>query len=141
MSTNLLEKITNNGVYIFTANPDRAEQLIAIVNDFPNLQEDTGTINIPELEIIKVLLVEGWQKYNVSSRAYLLSKKDRQVLDETFDKLYAKNKMEQVIELTPFAHPVFVVWQIVYGVQKGQVVIDLRLLNRVAVPDNYPLLL
>jgi len=77
ISTNLPEKITNNKVYIFAANPDRAEQLIAIINDFPNLWEDTGTINIPESEIIKVLLVEGWQKHNVSSRAYLLSRKDK----------------------------------------------------------------
>ena len=60
MFTNLLEKITNNKVYVFAANPDRAEQLIVIVNDFPNLWEDTSIINILESEIIKELLVEGW---------------------------------------------------------------------------------
>lgn len=42
-------------------------------------------------------------------------------------------------EATPFSHPVFVVWRTVHGKAKSRVVIDLRMLNRVVVPDNYPL--
>src|SRR3982074_3828016 len=47
--------------------------------------------------------------------------------------------MEYVDEPTPFAHPVFVVWRMVHGEPKARVVIDLRALNKVSVPDNYPL--
>jgi len=32
-----------------------------------------------------------------------------------------------------------VVWRTVHGEQKGRVVVDLRQLNKIAIPDNYPL--
>ena len=38
-----------------------------------------------------------------------------------------------------FATPIFVVWRTVHGMKKGYVVADLRAVNRVAIPDNYPL--
>ncbi|KHE80799.1 hypothetical protein GE21DRAFT_1170497, partial [Neurospora crassa] len=40
---------------------------------------------------------------------------------------------------TPFAHPVFIVWRIVHSKPKARVVIDLRSLNKVTMPNNYPL--
>ncbi len=47
--------------------------------------------------------------------------------------------MTWAMKATLFAYPVFVVWRVVKGKPKGRVVIDLRPLNRVTVPDNYPL--
>ncbi len=38
-----------------------------------------------------------------------------------------------------FRAPVFVVWRHVHGKDKGRVVVDLRSLNKVAIPDSYPL--
>lgn len=60
-------------------------------------------------------------------------------MDKTFDALHEKGRQEWVDEPTPFAHAIFVVWRTVHGKEKGRVVVDLRPLNRVAVPDNYPL--
>jgi hypothetical protein len=50
-----------------------------------------------------------------------------------------KDEWSGPAKLRHSAHPVFVVWRTVHGKAKGRVVIDLRALNRVAVPDNYPL--
>ncbi|KAI6783920.1 TY3B-TY3B protein [Emericellopsis cladophorae] len=47
--------------------------------------------------------------------------------------------MEYATEPTPFTAPLFVVWRVVDGKRKGRVVVDLRALNKVVVPDNYPL--
>ena len=49
--------------------------------------------------------------------------------------------MVYVTKPTPFVYLVFVVQRIVKGQQKGRVIIDLRALNRITVPNNYPLLL
>lgn len=47
--------------------------------------------------------------------------------------------MEWINEATPFGVPLLVVYRTVAGEPKGRVVINLRGLKRVTVPDNYPL--
>ena len=49
--------------------------------------------------------------------------------------------MDWVSDPMPFAYPVFIVWRTVHGVDKGRIVVDLRALNCIAVPDSYLLLL
>ena len=88
---------------------------------------------------MKIPLVEGWQTAKLNSRHYPLSQKDRAFLDLTHDKLHDQGRLEWALDPTPFAHPCFVVWRRVHGVDKGRVVVDLRQLNRVGVPDSYPL--
>lgn len=39
----------------------------------------------------------------------------------------------------PFTAPIFVVWRTVKGELKGRIVVDLRALNKITIPDNYPL--
>ena len=79
--------------------------------------------------MMKIPLVEGWQSQKVTTRAYPLSKKDREVLDHTFNTLHDQGRMEYVDEPTPFAHPVLVMWRAVHGEPKARVMIDLCVLN------------
>ncbi|EAQ84379.1 hypothetical protein CHGG_08393 [Chaetomium globosum CBS 148.51] len=139
MVDNLPEIVTKEGVHIFAENSQLAARFAELVRRFPRLWEDTGLIKLPPEQLMRVPLVEGWQNQRVSSRSYPLSRRDRQLLDEIFDGLHKQGKMIWATRATPFAHPVFVVWRTVKGVTKGRVVIDLRGLNRVSVPDNYPL--
>ena len=53
--------------------------------------------------------------------------------------MQAGGKLVFLDELTPIACPAFVVWRKVNGEEKGRVVIDLRPLNKITVPDVYPL--
>jgi hypothetical protein len=139
VSEALPERVSSEGVHIYAADAHVADQLEAVVKEFPKVWVNVGLIDVPEGEMMKVPLVEGWQNQKIASRSYPLSKRDREVLDQVFDELHKQNRMEWAREATPFAHPVFVVWRTVHGKAKGRVVIDLRALNRVAVPDNYPL--
>ncbi|EAQ86812.1 hypothetical protein CHGG_08065 [Chaetomium globosum CBS 148.51] len=139
MVDNLPEIVTKEGVHIFAENSQLAARFAKLVRRHPRLWEDTGLIKLPPEQLMRVPLVEGWQNQRVSSRSYPLSRRDRQLLDEIFDGLHKQGKMIWATRATPFAHPVFVVWRTVKGVTKGRVVIDLRGLNRVSVPDNYPL--
>jgi hypothetical protein len=63
------------------------------------------------------------------------------MFNEIYNELHKQNKMEYVTEPSLFVYPVFVIWRIVYGKEKGRVVIDLRTVNRITVLNNYPLLL
>ncbi len=94
---------------------------------------------MPVEQQLKIPLVDGWQNHKLSSRPYPTGRKDRELIDQTFDKLHEQGRMEWVDGLTPFTTPIFVVWRHVHGKEKGRVVVDLRPLNRVAIPDNYPL--
>lgn len=139
MDGDLPERTTSEGVHIYNASTAAAAQLEKIVKTYPDLWTNTGLIDVPKEQMMKIPLVEGWQNQKVSSRMYPLSKRDREVLDKVFGKLHNQGRMEWATEPTPFAHPVFVVWRMVHGQPKARVVIDLRGLNKIAVPDNYPL--
>jgi hypothetical protein len=137
--TDLPEIVTSEGVHIYAADKALADRFAAIVKRYPRMWKDEGQIVQDKDELMRIPLVEGWQHQKIRSRQYPLSARDREVLDATFDKLHHQGRLGWATKATPFAHPVFVVWRTARGKTKGRVVIDLRTLNKVTVPDNYPL--
>ena len=141
MLDNAPEVTTKEGVHVYIADLQLAQRFVYICESFPKLQRDEGLIKVPPDELIYVPLVEGWQNQKIKSYIYPLSSWDYKVLDKVFNELYRQGKMVYIIKPTPFIYLVFVVQRIVKGQQKGRVVIDLYALNRITVPNNYPLLL
>ena len=47
--------------------------------------------------------------------------------------------MEWVTKPTVFVTPIFIVWRTINGQKKGRVIADLQAINKVAIPNNYPL--
>jgi hypothetical protein len=133
------ELVTDEGIHIYNLNRPLARRIQRLVKKYPGLWTDRGPIKVPLDQQMKIPLVDGWQHHKLNSRAYPLSRKDQEFLDQTFGLLHKQGRMNWFHDATPFAHPVFVVWRTVHGVDKGRMVIDLRPLNRVAVPDSYPL--
>lgn len=85
-----------------------------------------------------------WEE-NVSARGkarakiYPLGNKDREVVDETFDKLQSQGRLEYTKNRTPFGYPVFVIWKTTNGERKGRAVVNIRGLNDLTLPNAYPL--
>lgn len=88
---------------------------------------------------MKVPLVDGWQNAKLNWHRHTVSKRDEAMIDAYFDEMHESNRVQSSKDPSPFALPVFVVWSTVHGVEKGRVVVDLRPLNKWAVPDAYPL--
>ncbi|RYC55608.1 hypothetical protein CHU98_g10598 [Xylaria longipes] len=132
------ENVTKNGIHIYAEKASEAAKFAEIVEAY-DIWIDKGEVDIPEDQQLKIPLVDNWQETKLNARAYPLSRRDMQVLNDTHDRLHDMGRMEWMDEATPFAHPVFVTWRKVHGVDKGRVVVDLRQLNKVAVPDSYPL--
>ncbi|KAK1774020.1 hypothetical protein QBC45DRAFT_446426 [Copromyces sp. CBS 386.78] len=139
MDDKALEIITKEGVHIFAGSKRISKALAKLVERFLKLWKEGGLVDMPEDEMMRVPLVDGWQNHKVAARIYPISKKDQAVIDEVFDALYKQSKMDWVKYATPFAHPVFVVWRETKTGLKGRPVIDLRILNSLTIPDNYPL--
>lgn len=131
--------VTDNGIHIYNEKPNRALKLQRIAEARSELWKDKGPIDLPVDQMMKVPLIDGWQHAKLNCRRYPLSKKGEEVLDKVYGKLHDQGRMEYTKEICPFALPVFVVWRTVHGVEKGRAVVDLRPLNKWAVPDSYPL--
>ncbi|KAA6411119.1 MAG: reverse transcriptase [Lasallia pustulata] len=89
-------------------------------------------------------LVDGWDPSKVAAKVYSTTGKDREEIDKAFDKLHQQGQMEFSNKPTPFAYPVFVVWRTISKedgstIRKARVVVDICGLNKITMPDSYPL--
>lgn len=112
-----------------------------MVEGYPNLWTDNGNVvDVPEEQWMEIPLLNNWPDlYNPRQvRVYPLGTKDRQEVDKLFDKLHEQNYMEWTTTSTPFTYPCFVVWRTVDGQQKARIVVDIRALIKITMPDTYP---
>ena len=133
-----LEHVMPSGLTIY-GTPEVAEQIASVASEFPEIWTDRGTtFDIPEDEWMPIpLKADALPK---PSRVYPVSQKDKEVIDEAFDKLHQQGKRTWSNQPTPFSYPVFVVWRnMPDGSGKGRVVVDIRGLNKIAESDGYPL--
>ncbi|CAI6082148.1 unnamed protein product [Clonostachys chloroleuca] len=132
------EESTPEGVHYNAEDRKAAEAFRKLIIEH-DIWRDRGTIPVPREELMKIHLKTNWQDGELAGKPYVVSPKDRQIIDDTFNPLHDTGRMEWVGDSCPFAAPVFVVWKTVDGQQKGRVVIDLRGLNAATLPDAYPL--
>ena len=89
---------------------------------------------------MKIYLVEGQQKQLQLAKSYPLGRKDKDFLDIKYNKLYTQGRISFLDKLTLIIYLVFIVQQLVNSKKKGQVVVNLQLVNVVTILDIYPLL-
>jgi hypothetical protein len=126
------------GVSICNTNPEYAQRVKALIDRYEVFRYK-GIVPMQEGQKMRIDLVEGWQNQIKPARPYPLGKKDSDHLNMEHDKMHAEGKLVFLDEPTPIACPAFVVWRKSGDTEKGRVVIDLRPLNKIAVPDVYPL--
>lgn len=120
-----------------------------IIDAFPDLWKDRGTVNLPPDQWMSVPLVSDWNVAGakLAHKVYPLSAEDKKLVDEKFNAMHEQGRMSWVNKPTPFGFPVFVVWRTVPAgsgderrmIRKGRVVVDIRGLNKVTTTDAYPL--
>lgn len=88
---------------------------------------------------IRIDLADGGQSQIRPLRKCPIGFRVLQFLDEKFDKMYTEGKLVFLNEPIPITYPAFVVWRKTGSTERGRVVIDLRLLNKIAILDVYPL--
>lgn len=135
------EVIMPNGVTIHNSSKEAVDAFSKLVNEFPTIWHDTGFATLPEENWMKIPLRSDWEdKISGKAKIYPLGAKDREVVDQTFDELQALGRLSYTTDSTPFSYPCFVVWKVMAdGSKKGRVVVDIRGLNAITVPDAYPL--
>jgi len=117
--------------------PEQLQQLKDLVARHRKIWKKTdGVVDEPPENWLKIRLKPG---ANLKSRGvYRLGRKDRELVDELFDKLTADGKMSRTRSANPVGWGVFVVRSNRPG-DKGRVVVDTRGLNAASEDDAYPL--
>ena len=139
----VLETVHPTGVTIHGL-PEARASIATAVDAFPTLWKDTGNVvNVPEEEWMDIPLVDNWREVYKpgQARVYPVGQRDKDVIDKEFDKLHEQGRMEWTTTATPFSFPCFVVWKDTPGGEserKGRVVVDIRALNKITMPDAYP---
>ena len=72
----------------------------------------------------------------ISSKKYLLGIRHRNMVNTIFDDLHIRGRMEWSDKPTPFGNVIFVIEK---EGKANRPVVDLRPLNKVAIPDAYPM--
>lgn len=136
-----LERKLPNGITVYGPS-DTSTQIEAVVNELPHLFEDRGNVvDVPKSEWMDIPLLDEWrEKYKPGqARVYPLGANDRAQVDKAFDKLHDQDRMERTSTATPFSFPCFVVWRTLSdNTRKGRVIVDIRALNKISMPDAYP---
>ena len=134
-----------NGVTIYGSDTKATEAFRKAINDYPQLWQDHGSFaKLDEQYWMRIPLRNDWEDHAPSKvRVYPLGTKDKQVVDEVFDKLHAQGRLSWTDSVgtgsTPFSYPVFVVWKtLANGKRQGRPVIDIRGLNKITQNDVHP---
>ena len=64
-------------------------------------------------EIMSILLVNKQQNYKIFAKVYLVSIKDKEIINKVLNSLYAKDVISYAINLTLFKYTIFVVYYII----------------------------
>jgi len=83
---------------------------------------------------MEIPLKEGWDEKIPKSTVYPQGPKERELIDQTFDRLHQQGRMEWSLHHTPSGYPVFVAYRQVPKADgtmesKGRVIVDIRGLN------------
>lgn len=139
--TTPMETKLPNRVTVYGSTRDM-EELVKVVNELPDLWKDKGQAIVPEKDWMSIPLIDNWaEKYKPgTAKVYPVGPKDKAIIDEDFDKLHQQGRMSWSNDPTPFSFPCFVIWKTnPDGTRKGRTVVDIRALNKISVPDAYPI--
>lgn len=106
------ETVHVTGAIIYGSITTATQAISDVVKAFPNLWKDTGNvINVPEDQYMEIPLVDNWRDlYKAGqARVYPVGVRDKQVIDEAFNKVHAQGRMEWATTSTPFLFPCFIV--------------------------------
>ena len=141
-STESDETILDNGITCYR-DPDIVNKLEEVIRQFkPSLWTDTKTtMDLSEDQRMDIPLIANWEeKFKAgNAKVYLLRPKDCEIVDTECGQLFCQGRMDWSRPM-PFTYPCFVVWTTkADSTRKGRTIMNIRLLNKITLPDAYPM--
>ena len=142
-SASSLEITISSNITVYGTSPIVQQRLQSIAKAFLSIWKDSGgTVNVFEKDWMSIKTIPDIKPE--SPRVYPVGSQDREFIDQEFNKLQRKEKMNWTRDATSYGFSVFVVWKTVHAssknsVKKNRVVIDIRDLNKMSESNDYPM--
>lgn len=139
----LMEIVLDNWIKVYR-NAATVKQISELVSQYPSIWKSQGFVQIPPEQWMKVQLKPGWESKvsSIKLKVYPLGNNNRRIVDNTFNEMHKQRRLKFTTDPRPFSFLVFVVRKIdVQGNKKNRAVVDIQKLNKLVLPDSYPLLL
>ncbi len=103
-----MDVVLPNGVTVYHSSKQAVVQRSQFVTEYESIWHDEGFAKLSKENWMKILLKSDWEsKVSGKAKVYPLSNRDRELVDETFDKLHQLGWMSWSKDATPFSYPVF----------------------------------
>ena len=116
------------------------QTIVDIADFFLNLWKDIdNVVNISKDQWMEIPLVDNWKNiYKTGqTRVYPVNTHDKQMIDETFDKLYNQKRIKWIVTNISFIFSCFVVRKNIVDDPKNRVIIDIKTLNKIIILNIY----
>ena len=118
-----------------------------VIQKFSNLIEKYSSLwtnqkfaNLSKDNWMRLSLRSNWEfKIKKKVKIYSLKQRDKNAVDDIFDKLHTQNRLTWIDRETSFSFSVFVIWRDSSNNRKARIVVDIRDLNAVFQSNAYSL--
>ena len=136
------ERLLSNEVTVYSTTVGQ-QHFKSLVSDHAKIFEDHGnSVDISPEQWMDILLHNNWEELYKPEQAHIypLGQQNRDVVDEAFDKLQQQRHLSWISEHISFSFLCFVIWKTTpEGSRKGCVVVNIQALNKITMPDTYPI--
>ena len=125
--------IIHNSDFAFT------KQLLKLINDYSAIWIDQNFVIFSEQKWMKISLKKNFEtKTMIKIIVYSLKTRNRELIDQIFDELHKKKRLEWTFQKTFWSYFCFVIWKIgPDDIKKNKVMMNVKHLNSLIVFDVY----
>ena len=126
-------------IYDTNFNQDKIRQVAKIYLKLWS-NDDDATMKISENNWMSINLLSD-AKISIA-KVYSIEFKNKQLIDEMFNKLHKQERMKYIKYSTAYDYSVFVIWRTILksgqeSIRKNRIMIDIKELNKITETDNY----
>ena len=132
--------VLSNDITVHNSSKKNIQKFSNLIDKYSSLWTDQRFANLSKNNWMRLSLKSDWKfKIKRKVKIYSLEQRDRNAVDNIFDKLHTQNRLTWINQETSFSFSVFVIWRDFSSNKKARIVVDIRGLNAVFQSNAYSL--
>ena len=134
--------VLNNEIIIHKFSDDVVQTFSKLIIDYSDIWKNIDFAKLSQKNWMRISFKSNWkQRIFDKIKIYSLNKKNKEFVDETFDKLHESDRFNWTNEFISFRYSVFCVWKKINDKRKNQSMMNNKNLNAITQSDVYSLFL
>ena len=132
--------VLSNDITVHNSSKRNIQKFSKLIEKYSSLWTDQRFTNLSKNNWMKLSLKSNWEfKIKKKVKIYSLEQRDRDAVDNIFDKLHTQDRLTWINQKTSFSFSIFVIWRDSSSNKKARIVVDIRDLNAVFQLNAYSL--